>query len=245
MYADDYNITVPYGRVPGYELNGGVHRGVDRPCPYGTWLMVNGMHIADTGNTGAVFPAPTAQYPKRGAHLHITRMVGGVSVDPGAGGFDLPGAVVQATGEDAVNGKYVKLAHATGLWIYCHLSGIVVTRGQTVAGGGRGAGTPTTNNQGAISIMADENFVRAFFIDLFNVNPTPEQLRTYVGRPVLEVYNELRNAPPRAERVAYIQRLEALAAAGNGSTAMDAETRSLLASLLVPAVKLAAKLGIR
>ena len=53
--------------------------------------------------------------------------------------------------------------------------------------------------------MTDENFVTAFFIDLFGTGPTKEQLAQYVGRPFNEVYNELRNAPPHKEYVDYIR----------------------------------------
>jgi hypothetical protein len=53
--------------------------------------------------------------------------------------------------------------------------------------------------------MTDENFVTAFFIDLFGTAPTKEQLKTYVGRPFNEVYNELRNAPPHTEYTTYVR----------------------------------------
>lgn len=63
----------------------------------------------------------------------------------------------------------------------------------------------TYNEKGGNIPMTDENFVTAFFIDLFGTGPTKEQLKTYVGRPFNEVYNELRNAPPHQEYVKYIQ----------------------------------------
>jgi len=61
------------------------------------------------------------------------------------------------------------------------------------------------NEKGGNIPMTDENFVTAFFIDLFGTGPTKEQLKTYVGRPFNEVYNELRNAPPHKEYVNYIR----------------------------------------
>lgn len=61
------------------------------------------------------------------------------------------------------------------------------------------------NESGGNIPMTDENFVTAFFIDLFGTGPTKEQLKTYVGRPFNEVYNELRNAPPHQEYIKYIQ----------------------------------------
>lgn len=55
--------------------------------------------------------------------------------------------------------------------------------------------------------MTDENYVRAFFIDLFDVTATPEQVATYINRPYKEVYNELRNAPPYRARRDYIKQV--------------------------------------
>lgn len=55
--------------------------------------------------------------------------------------------------------------------------------------------------------MTDENFVTAFFIDLFGTAPTKEQLKEYVGRPFNEVYNELRSAPPHQEYTNYVRQV--------------------------------------
>jgi hypothetical protein len=51
--------------------------------------------------------------------------------------------------------------------------------------------------------MTDENFVRAFYIDLFEVSPTKEQMAQYIGRNVFEVYNELRSSKAHADLVKF------------------------------------------
>ncbi len=63
MTAKDFPITQAYGYDPSYPLNGGYHKGVDYGCPSGTEIVVNGVAIGLSGNTGY----------SSGAHLHVGR----------------------------------------------------------------------------------------------------------------------------------------------------------------------------
>lgn len=54
------------------------------------------------------------------------------------------------------------------------------------------------NNSAGVP-MVDDNFLTAFFIDLFGVAPDANQKKTYIGRPLAEVYNELRNSDARKQ----------------------------------------------
>lgn len=67
--------------------------------------------------------------------------------------------------------------------------------------GGKGADTPAAVQE--TIPMTDDNFVNAWFIDLFGVPATQPQLAQYVNRPWMDVYNELRNALPHQQRLAY------------------------------------------
>lgn len=114
MTALDYPVTTPYGYVTGYPLNNGFHRGEDRAMPIGTVVVVNGTEIGISGATGDV----------TGPHLHIGRWVNGAPTDPAGQGFNLKAPVtVYDTGEDSVDGLYVRLVDGNGvLWVYLHLS---------------------------------------------------------------------------------------------------------------------------
>jgi murein DD-endopeptidase MepM/ murein hydrolase activator NlpD len=118
--ASQYPITTGYGQIPNYPLNNGFHRGVDRACPTGTPLLVNGVLIGKTGTTGA----------STGPHLHLGRFVNGQPTDPGNGGFILVDATVTETGQDATSGKFIKVRDSGGaVWFYCHLSEILTKAG--------------------------------------------------------------------------------------------------------------------
>lgn len=126
----NYPVTTPFGWVAGYPLNQdaahpgqGFHNGIDYGYPMGTPVVVNGVTIGLSNNTGA----------STGPHLHVGKYVGGSVQDPGVGnGFSFNSAVVFDTGSDATNGKYVRITGDGALWNYLHLGTILVTKGQVL-----------------------------------------------------------------------------------------------------------------
>jgi len=61
--------------------------------------------------------------------------------------------------------------------------------------------------QGGDTPMLDENYLRAFWLDLFEIEPTAAQKKQFIGKPALEVYNELRNSNARKEWLAALARV--------------------------------------
>lgn len=124
MTAQDYPVTTPYGYVPGYPLNFGFHKGQDRAMPMGTPVEVNGVLIGLSGTNQGVDGA--------GPHLHVGKFINGAAFNPAGGGFNLGRAVVYDTGEDAVNGKFVRVQTPEALWCYLHLSEVKARKGQVL-----------------------------------------------------------------------------------------------------------------
>lgn len=111
--ASDYPITTGYGQIPGYPLNNGFHKGVDRIMPANTPVVVNGNKIGLSGSTGA----------STGNHLHLGKFTqNGTLLDPGTSGFSFKSARVIVVSSDATNGNYVKLLADGYVYIYCHLN---------------------------------------------------------------------------------------------------------------------------
>jgi hypothetical protein len=120
-----YPVTTPYGQVAGYPLNNGFHNGIDYGYPMGTPVIVNGVEIGTSNNTGTT----------TGPHLHVGKFVNGVVQDPGVGnGFSFDSAIVYDTGEDSVNGIFVRITGDGALWNYLHLERVSVTKGQVLKG---------------------------------------------------------------------------------------------------------------
>lgn len=126
MTANQYPITQGYGYDPSYPLNGGFHQGIDYGCPAGTPVVVNGVTIGLSGNTGYT----------TGAHLHLGKWLNGVVQNPGNGGFNFNSAVVTEVHytNDNQNGKYVRVQADGYSWIYLHLDSINVSVGQHLQG---------------------------------------------------------------------------------------------------------------
>lgn len=132
MSAKDFPITTPYGWVAGYPLNHdpahpgqGFHKGIDYGCPSNTPVIVNGVTIGLSGATGTA----------TGPHLHVGRWVGGQVTDPGVGnGFNFASAVVTETGENSVDGKFVRVQADGASWVYLHLSQQNVIKGKVLEG---------------------------------------------------------------------------------------------------------------
>lgn len=125
--ASQYPITFGYGATDGiyYGPRGSIgpyHRGEDRAMPDGTPIIVNGVLIGLSNNTGA----------SSGSHLHIGRFVGGQDTAPSGGGFHFDNAVVTEVNQDATNGKYVRIQADGASWVYLHMLEQKVTVGQVL-----------------------------------------------------------------------------------------------------------------
>lgn len=128
--AKDYKITGGYGCQKGYPLNKGLckpgfgfHKGEDRAMPIGVDVVVNGVKIGDSGNTGL----------STGPHLHVGKWAGGTVKDPNGKGFDFKKARVQSVGyNDPVLGNYVRIDADGYRWIYLHLSKVTCKVGQSL-----------------------------------------------------------------------------------------------------------------
>lgn len=127
--ASTYPVTFPYGATsyPYGTAQYPYHRGEDRYMPIGTPVIVNGVQIGLSGQTGFV----------TGPHLHIGRFVNGSDTNPSGGGFNLAvPATITDFGYDATNGNYVGIRDALGTrWVYLHLNSSNVSVGQILQGG--------------------------------------------------------------------------------------------------------------
>lgn len=126
MNIEQYPVTTPFGQVAGYPLNNGFHNGIDYGLPMNTPVIVNGVTIGLSNNTGA----------STGPHLHVGKYASGAVQDPGVGnGFTFTSAVVFDTGYSAVNGNYVRITGDGALWNYLHMNKVTVNKGQKLEGG--------------------------------------------------------------------------------------------------------------
>lgn len=156
--ASDYPITTGYGQVPGYPLNGGFHNGVDRAMPNGTPVIVNGVTIGLSNNTGA----------STGPHLHMGRYVNGSPTNPGGGGFTFNSAVVHSTGQDNMNGKFIRITGDGAIWNYLHLQSIAVAQGQVLK---------------KEEPMPNEGDVHNAYLTANDRKATAEEVKVYTSKP--------------------------------------------------------------
>lgn len=183
MNVTDYPITTPYGFVPGYPLNNGFHQGIDYGCPVGTPVVVNGVTIGLSGNTGY----------SSGPHCHVGKWIGGVVQNPLNGGFTFNSAVVTEIGEDKTNGKYVRVQGDNASWVYLHLSNnSLVHIGQVL--------------EGDTMVIDDPIFRRIWSLSGFDVGPgarqpTVEEVTNAVGRDYNEYMDYWLNTAPVKERI--------------------------------------------
>lgn len=125
--------------------------------PIGTPIIVNGLLIGYSGNTGNVDPRPTPSNPTAGAHLHLGKFMNGNAVNPGLEGFSMQDGFIYDTGEDSNNGEYVRIFANGAIYVYCHLSKIVAVKNQQVVGpaGGRGSGSGTINQEATMPFITE------------------------------------------------------------------------------------------
>lgn len=165
MNINNFPITTPYGQVPGYPLNNGFHQGIDYGCPVGTPVIVNGVTIGLSGNTGY----------SSGLHCHVGKWLGGVVQNPGNGGFSFTSAVVTEINQDATNGKYVRVQGDGYSWVYLHLSdNSLVKVGQVLEG----------------EVM-DTTGVTLGFQVAFNRGPAQSEINDWLGKPVNDFLTSL------------------------------------------------------
>lgn len=158
--------------------------------PIGTPIIVNGLLIGYSGNTGNVVPRPTASNPNAGEHLHLAKFINGAAQDPGFQGFSMQGGFVYDTGEDANNGKYVRIYAEGAYWVYCHLSQIVAVKNQVVTGpaGGRGAGITEE------FVMNEAEAKNRWRTTLFREPENDDTWRLWVGKRVETWDNQVRTS---------------------------------------------------
>lgn len=134
MTAQDYPVTLSFGATPYPYTATKKHEGTDYGCPVGTPVVVSGVTIGLSGNTGTT----------TGPHLHVAlyregQHGGGIynSVtnrtyfNP-TDAFSITGTVVFA-GDNGSAGKEVTIRGDNGnFYRYLHLSEIKVTKGQVI-----------------------------------------------------------------------------------------------------------------
>lgn len=154
--------------------------------PINTPVLVNGVRIGVSGNTGL----------SSGPHLHIGRFVNGRDTPPRGGGFNVSGAVVTGVGSDPTDGNYVRVQDADGAsWVYLHLTSQSVKVGDKLIGTG-----VNIVNYDQVDSMA-----HAYLNDSIANNPG---LKYYVGQPVGDVIAAFNGAPERAAFLKHIDDLE-------------------------------------
>lgn len=203
MTASDYPITEEYGWQISYPLHTspadpavpsnekenypgtgyGFHTGRDWGCPMGTPIIVNGVQIGLSGNTGETF----------GPHVHVGRYVGGVATNPETP-WVFNSAVVTEIGEDATNGKYVRVQADGASYVYLHMSQQTATKGQVLKGGNMGI------SQDELALLTSS---------ILNRQPTAGD-SGYVGRSWQEVATEFYNSGEHKAIIAQYDRANEL-----------------------------------
>lgn len=178
MNASDYSVTFPYGATdPPYGTAAlPYHRGDDRAMPVGTPVVVNGVTIGLSGNTGL----------STGAHLHIGHWIGGQDVNPNGQGFTINGGVVSQVSGDTTNGDFVRVADADGSsWVYLHLSKQLVSVGQKLEGG----------IVEPVDYRVNDGDIENYFVNFLGRKPTEADLNVYRGKTHKDITYAIMGSP--------------------------------------------------
>lgn len=200
----DYPVTTPYGQVPGYPLNNGFHNGIDYGCPVATPVVVNGVTIGLSGNTGY----------SSGPHCHVGRWVNGSSTDPGVGnGFNFHNAVVTECKEDATNGKYVRVYGDGASWVYLHMSdNSKVSVGKVLQGDDMTIDDALARRLYTLSTLMAQSG------DAPDRQPTVKEIEDAVGRDAVAFCDYLTSTGPWGANWNKVKHYDEDVAAGSGVT---------------------------
>lgn len=196
MSASDFPISFGYGAVDGrfYGPHGTIgpyHRGVDRVMPVGTPVVVNGVQIGLSGNSGA----------SSGAHLHVGRFIGAKDTDPGRGGFSFDSAVVVTVAGDATNGNYVRLQADGASWVYLHLSKQTCVVGQVLS-----PAPPAPKGDDVAIVQNSDNWFGRFNKTMNQIrgrDASREELVPFVGQDFLHVVEAIEDNPEADQATAW------------------------------------------
>jgi hypothetical protein len=181
--AADFPVTFPYAATTSPYSTANPHKGEDRAMAVGTPVIVNGVCIGYSGNTG----------DSTGPHLHIGRFISGLPTPPNGRGFGFAEtATVTQIGEDATNGRFVRLGAEGSSWVYLHLSNVSCSLGQILPAitGGKGADVITNG----VKYMNEDGAKDLWRLGLHREPENDQVWRSWVGHPFNEGSDTFRNS---------------------------------------------------